>query len=90
MTSFKTNSMLNKRKSLAKKMVLPVLFCCVVGTSYMFRRSSHINSSERRLAYDVTTSSLPAWTSTYANVWDPILTSDTPTFWYEIKVRSRR
>lgn len=39
--------------------------------------------------YDTSVSSLPAWTSTYANVWDAISTSDTPTFWYLNKVRQQ-
>lgn len=41
----------------------------------------------RRLAYDQTTSALPAWTDKFANVWEPFdkAAGDTPIFWYSAK-----
>ena len=98
------DSKLKRRKALAK-MALPVLFC-VVGASYyltggnagdnlevggFFNPERNLAPGRRSLAeYDQTTTSLPAWTSTFANVWDPMLPTDTPTMWYETKVRVSR
>jgi len=100
MYSFKMETVHNTKRSFAtKRFLTPLAICVLVGASYMFGGNSNgsdHNIAERKLApgsrslataYDTTATSLPAWTSTYANVWDPILPTDTPTFWYETKVR---
>ena len=83
----------------AKRYLTPLVICVLVGASYMFGGSGNASDNTgaaRKLApgsrslataYDTTATFLPAWTNTFANVWDPIVPSDTPTFWYETKVR---
>jgi hypothetical protein len=91
-----------KRRALLKKLLLP-MFVCVVGAAYVVSKSStktqkayfnperNLEQGRRSLAgpYDETINgNLPAWTSAYANVWDPIISTDTPTYWYVNKVGS--
>jgi hypothetical protein len=88
-----------KQAFATKRFLTPLVICALVGASYMFGGNGIITSdnsiAERNLApgsrslataYDTTATFLPSWTSTFANVWDPILSTDTPTFWYETKV----
>ena len=88
-----------KQAFATKRFLTPLVICALVGATYMFGGNGIITSdnsiAERNLApgsrslataYDTTATFLPSWTSTFANVWDPILPTDTPTFWYETKV----
>jgi len=86
---------MNLEKKIFLRKLIPALLVLSIGATYVIQNFREISSleasnykalqSHRNLAYDTSTSALPSWTSNLADVWDPMLPTDTPTFWYETK-----
>jgi len=87
-TQVMNNLSSNKPRTIIAKLA-PPLFCFMAGMAVFYREANGIpamgtilRTRQLYVPYNTsTTVNLPEWTKSFADVWEPMLESDTPFFW---------